>query len=403
MTQSSFQEKTAAAKKLFGAAAKLAQKQAELAKLNNVTLPKLYHAIGKHLVGLEKIPAELEHHRKRIRELEAGIAATPEAIKSDPAGGFAAKAKQFAQQAAQKTAKATGDAAATLQIQKAYVALGKDATEKHGDKACPKLLADELRHVNDARNSLQEAIRDLKHTSHFDSMSRNRILYALAGVACLGFTGIYLLTSQKKPASNNSQDEVAESWGRDLKESFAKSFSEAAAIQDTKTPPAASAKVPGKASQAVDGLPPELERHRNAVVTLKHMYEDAGQPNVSAKELARAMQVLAGGTMLNRRKAQVEELMNNLRDFRANTGRSMEQVIEEMAAHIISCRSNGLDDAYAENSYTFYLKDTPARTDNRPKMICPTCKGTGNADPDNPGRGGFCLLCAGSGMRKVGQ
>jgi hypothetical protein len=65
MTESSFQEKTAAAKTLFGVAAKLAQKQAELAKLNNVTLPKLYHAIGKRIVRMEELPTELGHHRWR--------------------------------------------------------------------------------------------------------------------------------------------------------------------------------------------------------------------------------------------------------------------------------------------------------------------------------------------------
>ena len=79
MTESSFSEKTAAAKKLFGTAAKLAQKQAELAALNNVTLPKLYHAIGKRIVGSDKLPADLEHHRQKIRQLESGRA-TPDQV-----------------------------------------------------------------------------------------------------------------------------------------------------------------------------------------------------------------------------------------------------------------------------------------------------------------------------------
>jgi hypothetical protein len=165
MTESSFSEKTAAAKKLFGTAAKLAQKQAELAKLNNVTLPKVYHAIGKRIVGSDKLPADLEHHRQRIRQLEAGIAATPEEIKRDPAGGFAAKAKQFAQQAAQKAAKATGDATATVQIQAAYVALGKEAVEKYGDKAVPKEFQSSLSDALRARASLEDDIRRLQQDS----------------------------------------------------------------------------------------------------------------------------------------------------------------------------------------------------------------------------------------------
>jgi hypothetical protein len=165
MKESSFREKTAAAKKLFGTAAKLAQKQAELATLNNVTLPKLYHAIGKRIVGSDKLPADLEHHRQKIRQLESGIAATPEEIKSDPAGGFAAKAKQFAQQAAQKAAKATGDATATVQIQAAYVALGKEAVEKYGDKAVPAEMRSDLSAAVARRADLEFCIAELMTTT----------------------------------------------------------------------------------------------------------------------------------------------------------------------------------------------------------------------------------------------
>jgi hypothetical protein len=180
MTDSTFSEKTAAAQRLFGAAAKLAQKQAELAKLNNVTLPRLYHAIGKHLVGLETLPAELEHHRKRIRQIEAGIAATPEEIKSDPACGFAAKAKQFAQQAAQKAAKATGDAAAAVQIQAAYVAMGKDALEKFGSEVAPKELQAELLAAFERREQLNREIESNEKTLSTKNMPS--LLVLLAGL-----------------------------------------------------------------------------------------------------------------------------------------------------------------------------------------------------------------------------
>ena len=70
MSESQLKENAAAVKKLFGTAAKLAQKQAALATLNNVTLPKIYHAIGKKIVGLEKLPPDLVAHRDKIRALE---------------------------------------------------------------------------------------------------------------------------------------------------------------------------------------------------------------------------------------------------------------------------------------------------------------------------------------------
>jgi hypothetical protein len=132
----------------LGAAAKLAQKQAELATLNTVTLPKLYHAIGKYLMAVAKLPPDLEQRRAAIQQLEAQSAAAQDLEEArDPgksASGFAAKATQFAQQAARKAAKATGDAARSAQIQASYVALGKAAVEKYGEKAAPQPLRPQI-------------------------------------------------------------------------------------------------------------------------------------------------------------------------------------------------------------------------------------------------------------------
>lgn len=77
MTESSFSKNTAAAKKLFGTAAKLAQKQAELMTLNKVTPPRLYHAIGQRIIDSPELPPALVPHRERIREDEAGTGAKP--------------------------------------------------------------------------------------------------------------------------------------------------------------------------------------------------------------------------------------------------------------------------------------------------------------------------------------
>jgi hypothetical protein len=43
------------------------------------------------------------------------------------------------------------------------------------------------------------------------------------------------------------------------------------------------------------------------------------------------------------------------------------------------------------------------RESDKPKMICPTCQGTGSRNPDNPLAGGPCILCGGTGIRKIGR
>jgi len=199
MAETTIQEKATAVRKLFGTAATLARKQAELATLNTVTLPKLYHAIGKRIVGLEKLPAELEHHRRNIRQLEAGIAETPEETKSDPAGGFAAKAKQFAQQAAQTAAKVTGDAAAGVQIQAAYVSLGKEAVDKYGEKAVPKELVGDVSAANATRTSLQEEIASLRNVASIGFLSPKRLVLGIGICAALGV--VYWMLPKGRPSA----------------------------------------------------------------------------------------------------------------------------------------------------------------------------------------------------------
>jgi hypothetical protein len=126
----------------LGNAAAKAKKQAELVALNTVTLPRLYHAVGKHLLAAEKLPPDLEQHRTLIRQLEARNTAAPvKAMASSGGelrqGGLAAKAASLARGAAEAAVKAGGDAARTAQIQAEYVSLGKAAVEKYGDKALP--------------------------------------------------------------------------------------------------------------------------------------------------------------------------------------------------------------------------------------------------------------------------
>jgi hypothetical protein len=192
MTESSFQEKTVAAKKLFGTATKLAQKQAELATLNNVTLPKLYHAIGKKIVGLDKLPPDLVPHREKIRALEAGISTKPEEPEAASADGFAAKVKQLAQQTARKASKASTDAIATMQIQTALIALGKQAADNYGNKAVPKDLVSALNSALQSRQALEQEINLLKGAATIGFLTPARVLIGTLALGALLMTYVLL-------------------------------------------------------------------------------------------------------------------------------------------------------------------------------------------------------------------
>lgn len=179
--------------KLVAASAQLAKKQAELATLNNVTLPRLYHAIGKRLIGSSNLPPDLVPHREKIRELEAAIAKKTEEPKADPTAGFAAKAKHLAQQAASKTAKATADAAATVKIQAAYVSLGRQAVEKYGSKALPEDLRERHEAAVQKRSSLVASIADLSSVPRKTFLTPRRV--ALIGVAICALLALVVVRS----------------------------------------------------------------------------------------------------------------------------------------------------------------------------------------------------------------
>lgn len=208
MTDSGMKDKLASTKKLFGAAATLAKKKAALATLNNVTLPKIYYAIGKRLVGLAQLPPELAALRDKIRSLEAQIAAVPAKETSEAATGLAAKAKQLAQQAA----KATSDAAATAQIHAAYVSLGKAAVDKYGDKSVPKEVLPDLQQANRSIAELKEEIATLGAASGKGIVTPGRLLLAggLGIAVLLGFVFLRLFSGNDSPAGRSAAVAVAE-------------------------------------------------------------------------------------------------------------------------------------------------------------------------------------------------
>lgn len=174
-------------KTMLGTAATIAKKQAELAAINNVALPRLYQQIGRRIAGLAKLPPVLTSHVERIRQLEASISAASPDVATASETGFAAKAKQLAQ----KAAKATSDAAASMQLNAAYAALGREAVTKFGEKAVPKELASELASLTAKQQELGDAIASLEATHSGGFLTPKRIV--LAGTLCGVLLGGFVL------------------------------------------------------------------------------------------------------------------------------------------------------------------------------------------------------------------
>jgi len=174
-------------KSLFGNAAKLAQKQAALTKINSVSLPRLYHAIGKRIVAMKNLPAELAPLRDKITQLETALSANDEQLEKPNALGLAAKAKQLAAQAT----KAAGDAAASVQLHAAFVSLGKKAVDTYGEKAVPKDLAAELSSLLVQQKTLQAEVGQLKNSQSLGVITVPRL--AFAGVAACLLIGFFVL------------------------------------------------------------------------------------------------------------------------------------------------------------------------------------------------------------------
>lgn len=196
--------------RLVVASAQLAKKQAELTTLNNVTLPRLYHAIGKRIIGSTKLPPDLVVHRDKIRELEAAIATKSEEPNSEPASGFAAKAKQIAQQAASKTAKATADAAASMKIQAAYVAVGRQAIEKYGQKALPQEFREQYEAAMQKQTLLEDAIARLNVAPRNSFVTPARLGILVVSIATLvGLTASYRGVRSLFSAATASSVEIA--------------------------------------------------------------------------------------------------------------------------------------------------------------------------------------------------
>lgn len=230
------------ASRLVATSAQLAKKQAELAALKNVSLPKLHYSIGKRIARLEVVPPELVPFRDRIVTLESQLASpAPTELTSsqEEPKGFAQKAKQLAQQVGQKAAKATSDATASVQIQAAYVGLGKEAVARYGHKAVPKELRSDLLAVEEQAKTLAEEIAGLQSASAVGALTPRRLVLAAGSLAALVFL-VFAVRGASGLLFRNSHDssvpELSERNG-------SQSASKQAVAPDLKTTPPSAADI----------------------------------------------------------------------------------------------------------------------------------------------------------------
>ena len=128
-------------------AAQLVAKQAERAKLVNMTLPTAYQALGKHIYEADSHREENAEAFQRIDVLQADIAALR--TQDEKAEGLAAKAK-----AAAKTAADTAHLQPLkMKLSRAFIELGKAAFEKHGGQSGPEEV---VRPITDFRARVEK-------------------------------------------------------------------------------------------------------------------------------------------------------------------------------------------------------------------------------------------------------
>lgn len=205
-------------KALFGNAARLTQKQAALTTLNTVTFPRLYHAIGKRLVAVDKLPPDLEKHRSTIRDMEAALSQQADDVETGVTTGLAAKAKVLAQQAVKKASKISADTSTHMHLLAAYAAMGKDAVLKYGDKVIPQNLKAEFAAASEQRRLYETELASLHSASRsfLGKAKRAGMLVCLLGVILAGAGTVFSLLSRQSrseldasPAATTPQPQQA--------------------------------------------------------------------------------------------------------------------------------------------------------------------------------------------------
>lgn len=175
---------------LLLASSEYAKKKASLATLSTTTLPPLYHRIGKRVAKLEKVPSDLADAVAKIRRLEESLAAGGIAATEAGAEQTDAKPSGFAGKMVGNVKSAAKQSSTRVQLNSAYMSLGRQAVERYGEKAAPKELREELSVALQKSKALQEEVDALGKSASLGFWTPGRVAFGGIAVAVLLLFGV---------------------------------------------------------------------------------------------------------------------------------------------------------------------------------------------------------------------
>ena len=213
-------------------AALLTAKQTERAKIQNVSLPQAFAALGKHVYSADShredfddLFGELDALYAKVEELETRVKSRPSGENmTDKAKAVAASAKDKAEAQSQRP-----------QIARVRMKLGKAAHEKHGNACGPEDLLEPIEQLLARREVLDAEIDELANESEGQLVTPKRVALGglfcvLAVIAAVGFSWLNSdddneLSDFSNPADVNALTDNTAAQGLIASSSFPKSIS----------------------------------------------------------------------------------------------------------------------------------------------------------------------------------
>lgn len=213
---------------LLFASSEYAKKQAALTSLSTTILPSLYHRIGKRVAKLEKVPQDLAESVAKTRGFEDARAGKDTSLEAEPSdtkpNGFAGKMLGNVRNAAKQSQ-------LLVQLNTAYVTLGRQAVEKYGEKAAPQELREELAAALQKSITLRAELDALSKAAGHSFWTPRRVAI---GAACVALVALFVAARSFSGASSKgygaSSTQSASTQTRD--EDSARSVSSSARTQD---------------------------------------------------------------------------------------------------------------------------------------------------------------------------
>lgn len=136
--------------RVLASSAAFAKKKAHLASLSYTTLPSLYRLVGKRVANLEKVPSKVAEGVATICSLRNALSATEAAGGQWPSDDRSVSVMFTAWECVKNS---TRRKQLRIQLDAAYVALGRQAVEKYGESAAPGSCEKSSRQPLDANAS----------------------------------------------------------------------------------------------------------------------------------------------------------------------------------------------------------------------------------------------------------